>query len=197
MTHRADKDAAARALEAFLRAVGAPMDSDPELRGTPERVAQAYMEEFLAGYREDPKSILAEHTDATAKGLVVVRDMQIATMCPHHLMPSVGVAHVGYVPGGRVVGFGALARLLRCFAARLSLQETLGEHVAEALVSHLGAAGAACVLELESTCLTARGERAHGARTVSHAFVGSFARDAQARAEFLSTLRSELRAAAV
>lgn len=188
MSRRPNIDSAASAIADFLRAVGAPVATDPELAGTGRRVAEAFANEFLAGYDEDPSQILAERTAATSSGLVVVRDISITTMCPHHLMPAAGIAHIGYLPGKSVVGFGALVRLLSCFSRRLSLQETLGENVVEALASHLGARGAGCVLRLDSTCLSARGERAHGATTLTHAFRGTLASDASARAEFLGAL---------
>jgi GTP cyclohydrolase I len=175
-------------MEEFLRAVGAPVGIDPELAGTGRRVAEAFATEFLAGYDEDPAQILAESTRATSSGLVIVRDISITTMCPHHLMPAKGIAHLGYLPASSIVGFGALVRLLSCFSRRLSLQETLGENIVEALSTHLGARGAGCVLRLDSTCLSARGERAHGATTLTHAFRGTFASDSAARAEFLGAL---------
>lgn len=167
-----DVEAAARAIDAFLAALGHPPQSDPELRGTGRRVAEAYAHELLTGYAEDPAAILADATASDAPGLVVVTDVRVTTMCPHHLLPASGVAHVGYLPGARVVGLGALARVVQCFARRLILQEDLGAKVADALVRHLGAKAAACALDLSPTCMTARGEREHGARAVSVAYAG-------------------------
>ncbi|MCB9601576.1 MAG: GTP cyclohydrolase I [Sandaracinus sp.] len=167
-----DVEAAARAIEAFLTALGHPPSSDPELQGTGKRVAEAYAQELLAGYAEDPAAILADATASEAPGLVVVTDVQTTTMCPHHLLPASGVSHVGYLPGGSVVGLGALARVVHCFSRRLILQEDLGAKVAEALVTHLGAKAAACALDLSPTCMTARGEREHAARAVTIAYAG-------------------------
>lgn len=167
-----DVQAAARAIEAFLTALGHPPASDPELVGTGRRVAEAYAQELLAGYAQDPAVILADATASEAPGIVVVTDVGVTTTCPHHLLPASGVAHVGYLPGERVVGLGALARLVHCFARRLILQEDLGARVAEALVTHLGARAAACALDLSPTCMTARGEREHAARAVSVAYAG-------------------------
>lgn len=168
-----DIDAAARAIEAFLTALGHPPGSDPELADTGRRVAEAYATELLSGYAEDPAQILADGTASDATGLVVITDVRTTTMCPHHLLAATGVAHVGYLPGPRVVGLGALARLVHCFARRLILQEDLGAKVAEALVTHLGARAAGCVLDLSPTCMTARGEREHSARAISVAYAGA------------------------
>lgn len=185
-----DRRAAAYHLEAFLRAVGAPVDHDPELRGTGARVTDAYVDELLAGYALDPATILAEGTACTARGLVVLMDVPATTMCPHHLLPATGRVHVGYWPGSRVVGFGALARLVECYTRRLALQEDIGRAIAQALVEHLGAEGAGVVVDLAPSCLLARGERPHGAHVVSTAFAGRCAHDALARQELLLSLRA-------
>lgn len=183
-----DRAAAARAIEAFLRAVGAPVDEDPELRGTGRRVAEAYADDLMSGYAMDPAEILGGGTASSAPGLVVVADLPASTTCPHHLMPASGVVHLGYRPGSRVVGFGALGRLVDCYARRLIIQEDLGQAVADALVTHLGARGAGVVVDLTPTCMTARAERRHGARTLTTAYAGSMANDATERAELLLAL---------
>lgn len=183
-----DRQGAARAIEAFLRAVGAPVDADPELRDTPRRVADAFSDELLTGYDEDPATILRDTTDTRASGMVVVRDLPVATLCPHHLLPAQGTAHVGYIPEGRVVGLGALGRLVQCYARRLILQEDLGQAVADALVTHLGARGAGCMVDLSPTCLTMRGGRHHGARAVTTAFAGTLLDDASEKQRFWASL---------
>lgn len=190
MTSRTkDLARAARAVHEFLDAVGAPSD-DPELRETGRRVADAFVNELLVGYEMSPRDILADTTVSDAPGLVVVTGIETTTTCPHHLMPAAGIAHVGYLPGGRVIGLGAIARLVDCYAHRLALQEDLGRNVANALVEHLGARGAGCVLALSPTCLTARGERRHGAIAVTHAWAGELAADAALRAELLSAVEA-------
>jgi GTP cyclohydrolase I len=183
-----DKAAAAQHLEAFLRAVGAPIDRDPEMRGTGARVADAWVDELLAGYRADPAAILAEGTESSSKGLVILADIPATTMCPHHLLPASGVVHVGYWPGPRVVGFGAIARLVECFTRRLALQEDIARSIAEALVTHLGAEGVGVVVDLAPSCLLARGERPHGAHAITTGFAGHCASDAVARQELLLAL---------
>ncbi|MFW5875972.1 MAG: GTP cyclohydrolase I [Myxococcota bacterium] len=188
MARTTDRDGAKAAIEAFLRAVGAPLDDDPELRSTGDRVAAAFIDELLAGYDQDPARILADTTATRAPGLVVVRGLPVSTMCPHHLLPAQGVAHVGYLPDGKIVGLGALGRLTECYARRLILQEDLGQRVADALVEHLGARGAACMLDLAPTCLTGRGGRHHGARAVTTAFAGPMAADPELSRQFLASI---------
>jgi GTP cyclohydrolase I len=184
-----DLDAAARALREFLDAVGAPR-GEPELRETPERVAQAFVEEFLAGYRVDPAALLSEALPSAESGLVAVRGITFASMCPHHLMPSQGIADIAYLPGGRLVGVGVIARLLDAYARRLVLQETLGQQVADALVRHLGARAAGVVLDAQHACLSSRGERQARARVRTHAFAGEWAHDPASRAEFFAATAS-------
>jgi GTP cyclohydrolase I len=188
MADPVDPARAARALEEFLRAVGAPVDDDPELAETGRRVAELFADDLLSGYRMDPRTILADATASQAPGLVLVRDLAASTTCPHHLMPATGVVHVGYLPGERVVGLGALGRLVDCFARRLALQEDLGQQVTDALVEHLGARGAAAMVDLAPTCLTARGDRRHGARAVTLAFGGSMRDDVALQQHFLAAL---------
>ena len=173
------------AIAEFLSAIGAPVDSDPELRGTPKRVALAYAEELLAGYAMNPAQILGDSTASTSPGMVIVKHISAATMCPHHLLPARGVVHVGYVPGTRVVGLGALGKLVDCFTQRLALQEDIGDHITAALITHLGAQGAGCIVDFEPTCLTLRGEKRHGARAITESLAGSFRIDASVRDAFL------------
>jgi GTP cyclohydrolase IA len=178
---------AALAVARFLDAlVPAPARDAPDLAATPERVATAWARDLLDGYRKDPSAILAETMRARGSDLVAVTGLDFHSMCPHHLLPSRGVAHVAYVPGARVVGFGQLARLVDCFAHRLVLEEDLARLVAEALVQHLGARGAACVLDAEQACLTVRGERRRRARTHAQCFLGTLETDARLQRRFLA-----------
>jgi GTP cyclohydrolase I len=178
-----DLDKAAAAIEAFLAALGVPGD-DPELVGTGRRVAEAYANDLLAGYGSDPREILADTTATRAPGLVLVTDIPTTAMCPHHLLPATGVVHVGYEPGDRVAGLGAIARLVQCHARRLVLQEDLGQRVVDDLVLHLGARAAGAVVHLSPSCMIARGGRHHGARAISLAFAG--AADERFRRELVS-----------
>lgn len=167
-----DLERAARAVEDFLDALGLPVGDDPELVGTGKRVAEAFALDMLSGYAMDPAAILAETTATKAPGNVLVTGIATTAICPHHLLPATGVVHVGYEPGGKVVGLGALGRLVHCYARRLILQEDLGQRIVEALVTHLGARAAGCVVDLSPTCMVARGGRLHGARAITTAFAG-------------------------
>jgi GTP cyclohydrolase IA len=180
----ADLEAAAEAIEAFLRALDLPIEGDPELVGTGARVAKAFAEELLSGYWMDPREILDSDTSTRATGVVVLTDIATTAVCPHHLLPAHGVVTIGYQPGERVTGLGSLARLVQCRARRLVLQEDLGQALVDDLVDLLGARAAGCIVTLEPTCVTARGARAHGAEAKTCTFAGE-ATDAF-RAEFLA-----------
>lgn len=167
---------AARAIRAFLDALGVDIARTPDVSGTPERVVEAYERDFLAGYSIDVKALLAEGAspvDARISAApVLIADIALATMCPHHLLPAIGNARVAYLPGSQIVGIGTVARLVDACARRLVLQEELGSDVVAALCEHAGARGAICELSLLHTCLAARGARQPGARVVTIAHSG-------------------------
>ena len=175
---------AERAIDDFLVAIGAPV-GDPELVGTGRRVAEAFARDLLSGYSDDPARILADATHSRSPGLVVVTDLAAATICPHHLLPAMGRVHVGYFPGERVVGLGAIGRLVDCFTRRLSLQEDIGQSIADALVTHLGARASGVAIDFVQACVSIRGERRHDARAYTMAFSGAAREDTSLRAEFL------------
>jgi GTP cyclohydrolase I len=180
-----DRQEMARAVEAFLVAAGLDPQM-PHLQGTPGRVAEAWAEEFLDGYGRDARTALGELYPAPAGSrgeLVVVTDLRFHSMCPHHLLPYEGVAHVAYVPGKAVVGFGRLATLLDTFAHRLLLQEELAREVALALAAELGSPATACVLEARQACLRLRGDKQRDAVTHAEAYEGRLRTDAGLRAE--------------
>jgi GTP cyclohydrolase I len=182
--------AAAEAIERFLDALGLPaaVRRSSDLSETPARVAEAWVGDLVDGYRVDPAAVLAEGSPSASRDLVAVTGIEFHSVCPHHLLPSRGVAHVGYLPGGRVVGFGQIVRLVDALAHRLVLQEDLARHVAEALVQHLGARGAGCVLDAEHLCLTVRGERRAGARVYAESYAGAMARESRLRCRFLAAI---------
>jgi GTP cyclohydrolase I len=179
-----------RAVAAFLDGLALParVRRGAGLAGTPARVAEAWRDDLLDGYRSDPAAILRQAMPSRGRALVAVTGLDFHSVCPHHLLPSRGLAHVGYLPGGRVPGFGQVARLVDALAHRLVLQEDLARQVAEALVAHAGARGAACVLEAEQSCLTVRGERRPRARVRVEAFAGAMARDRGLQRRFLSAV---------
>ena len=188
-----DLERAARAIEEFLDALGTPVSIDPELAGTGRRVAEAFGLDLLEGYRMDPAEILGDSTGSTSSGLIVVSAIATTTMCPHHLLPASGLLHVAYLPGKNVVGLGAIARLVECYARRLILQEDLGDSIARALVEHLGARGAGVIVDLSPSCVTARGARQAHARAVTSAFAGEMASEASLRSEMHSCIALSMR----
>lgn len=167
-----DTDAAAAAIEAFLRALGRDPHREPELAGTGQRVARAYAQDLLEGYGVDVDALLSGNVFAGRTELVVVRDIPVVTTCPHHLMPSIGTATVAFAPEEHLVGLGTVARVVDAFARRLALQEQIGEKVVAALQKHLAPRWAACRLTLSHSCMIARGERTHGARAETIAVAG-------------------------
>lgn len=185
--HPVDRDQMAEGIRLFLRGCGLDLD-DPNVRDTPFRVTEAWVEEFLDGYDRDPRDALGElyeERQPAADEMVMVTSIDFQSMCPHHLLPYRGVAHVAYLPAGKIVGFSRLARLVDIYAHRLTLQETLAREVAECIQQELGSRGAAVVLEAEQTCMTLRGERRSSARAVTEAFSGDFAERPDLRERFV------------
>lgn len=167
-----DRDAAAAHLEAFLRAIGRDPDDDPELQETGRRVTDAFVDELCGGYSVDPRALLRESTIQGDSELVVVRDVFVSTLCPHHLLPATGTATIAFAPAGRIVGIGTIVAALDACARRLVLQEALGEDVVEALDAELRPRWVGCRLLLSHGCMVLRGERAHGSRVETLALRG-------------------------
>ncbi len=182
---RPDARAMEKAVSDFLVATGVDVN-DPNLRDTPRRVTQAWLNDFVDGYLKDAATIL-EGTFPSSRGgnreLVVVTGLEFTSICPHHLLPYSGVAHLAYLPGKKVVGFGRLSALLEMFAHRMVLQEDLANNVARELSSHLGSRGAACILEAKQACLRVRGARQHDAWTHAEAYEGVLKKDGALRRE--------------
>jgi len=152
---------------------------------TPRRVTEAWLGDLLDGYGRDPAVILADAIPSRERDLVAVTGIDFHSICPHHLLPSRGVAHVAYVPSDRIAGFGQIVQLVDALAHRYVLQEDLARGVADALMRHLGARGAACILDAEQLCMTVRGGRRPHARAHADAFLGVLARDARLQSRFL------------
>lgn len=176
-----DMEAAERAAADFLTALGVDLTRE-ELRDTPGRMARAYAELFDAR----PLRLTTFPNDEGYDELVLARAIPFRTVCEHHLLPFSGVAHVGYLPGERILGLSKLARLVNHFAARPQTQERLTKQVADCLISRLRAQGVGVVLEAEHSCMTLRGVRAHGAKTVTSALLGTLRSDSRSRAEFFA-----------
>ena len=176
-------------LEAAVREILLAVGENPDREGlveTPARVARAYAEIF-AGLRQNPEDVLVKTFDVDHEELILVRDIEVYSTCEHHLVPFHGVAHVGYIPStsGRVTGLSKLARLVDVFAKRPQVQERLTTQIADALVEHLDAQGVIVVIEAEHLCMSMRGIRKPGARTITSAVRGQLSNPAT-RAEAMS-----------
>ncbi len=165
-----DRKALEQAVADFLKATGVPPEEHHP--GTPALVAEAWEQELLAGYTQSPKEALGEPIGSTEEGLVLLKGVEFHSMCAHHLLPFRGTAHVGYLPGpSGIIGIGALARLVDCFARRLQTQERLTSQIADALEEYLVPVGVGIVIEADHACMQARGPRSP-ATTITSQFRG-------------------------
>lgn len=183
-----DRERAERAVRELLIAVG----EDPDREGlldTPARVARAY-EEVFGGLRMTAEDVLTTTFDLGHEELIIVRDIELYSTCEHHLVPFHGVAHVGYIPGkeGRITGLSKLARLVDVYAKRPQVQERLTTQIADAVMRILEPRGAIVVVSCEHLCMSMRGVRKPGARTMTSAVRGSLT-DPATRAEAMALLR--------
>ncbi len=176
-----DLPAAERAAAQFLAALGVRLDREG-LSETPARMARAYAELFAP----EPLRLTTFPNAEGYSELVIARRIPFRTVCEHHLLPFSGVAHVGYLPGERILGLSKLARLVEYFAARPQTQERLTKQVADSLFECVSPVGAGAILEAEHTCMTLRGVRAVGSMTVTSTLLGSLREDPQARSEFFA-----------
>lgn len=170
-----------------VRGLIAWMGDDPDREGlkeTPDRVLRALLE-MTAGYGHDPKELFKEF-EVRYTGMVIIRSIEFASLCEHHLIPFTGFAHVGYVPSGKVVGLSKFARLVDLFARRLQVQERLTEQITDAIQENLKPIGCGCVIEAKHGCMSCRGVHKSEAVMVTDSLRGSF-RDGPVRAEFLSS----------
>jgi len=178
---RIDLTAAERAAADFLAALGVDLTGEG-LRDTPQRMASAYAEMFTPR----PFDLTTFPNDEGYDELVVACSLPVTSVCEHHLLPFLGVAHVGYLPGKRILGLSKLARVVELFARRPQVQERLTQQVADWLATTLEPRGVGVVIEAEHLCMTARGVRAEGATTVTSALHGQLRHDAATRAEFFA-----------
>ncbi len=186
----ADPAAMAQAIDAFLQAAGFDTAGEDHLRRSGERVADAWSRDLLEGYAQDPREALGEPFAEDASDIVLVKDIEFFSSCPHHLMPYQGRAHIAYVPDGLAIGFSGVVRLLDCVAHRLTLQEWLTRDVTAALVDVLHPRGAACIIEATPMCVFARGVR-RPCRIASTSFRGVFEHDAALRRDVIQAARGD------
>ncbi len=165
------------------------------LKETPRRVAEAY-QEYFRGYGEDPIAMLQEPTFEDVGGyddLVMLRDIRVESHCEHHIAPFIGVAHVAYLPNGKIAGLSKLARVVEAYAKRLQTQETLSAQIADAINEALAPRGVAVMIEAEHQCMTMRGVHQPGVAAVTTRFIGAFATDAALRDRFLMLANADRR----
>lgn len=180
-----DQGRAERAVREILLALGEDPDRDG-LQETPSRVARAFAENF-AGLWQSPEDVLTTTFDIGHEELVIIKDIEVFSHCEHHLTPFHGVAHVGYIPSGRITGLSKIARLVDLYARRPQVQERMTTQIADALVEILKPAGVIVIIECEHLCMSMRGVRKAEARTITSAVRGIL-RDPATRAEAISLI---------
>jgi GTP cyclohydrolase I len=187
-----DQERVERAVRELLLAIGEDPDRNG-LKETPARVARSYVEIF-AGMRQKPEDVLTTNFELGHDELILVRDIEVYSTCEHHLVPFHGVAHVGYIPGrdGRVTGLSKLARLVDVYARRPQIQERMTSQIANALCEHLNPLGVLVVVECEHLCMSMRGVRRPGSRTITSAVRGQL-RDPATRAEAMGLVLGGIR----
>jgi len=188
---RLDSTVDLAAIEQAVRTILAAVGEDPDREGlleTPRRVAKMYAEMF-SGLRQDPARHLKVTFTEDYEEIVLVRDIRFTSMCEHHLLPFSGVAHVGYLPNGRVTGLSKLARVVEEVARRPQVQERLTQEVANLIETELDSKGVVVVISAEHSCMGIRGVRNPGSQTLTSAVRGLFKTDPASRAEVMSLVR--------
>lgn len=175
--------------EAAVRTLLAWAGDDPAregLRDTPRRVVEAY-QEYFSGYSQDPLEVLSRTFDEVGgyDDLVMLRDIRVESHCEHHIAPFLGVAHIAYLPSGRVVGISKIARVVEIFAHRLQTQETMTAQIADAIEQAMNPRGVAVLIEAEHQCMSTRGVRQPGVKTITTRFTGALESDTSYRDRFL------------
>lgn len=175
--------------EAAVRTLLAWSGDDPSREGlhdTPRRVVEAF-EEYFSGYQQDPAEVLSKTFDEVGgyDDLVMLRDIRVESHCEHHIAPFIGMAHVAYLPNGRILGLSKIARVVEIFARRLQTQEALTAQIASAIETALKPRGVAVLIEAEHQCMSMRGVRQPGVKTITTRFTGALEEDASYRDRFL------------
>jgi GTP cyclohydrolase I len=179
-------------MEDLIRQMLVKLGEDPSREGlekTPNRVAKAW--EFLTkGYNQKPEDVVGGAIfNEDCNHMVIVRDIEVYSLCEHHMLPFFGRCHIGYIPRGSVFGVSKLARLVDCFARRLQLQERLTQQIARFVMDHINAEGVGVVMEARHLCMMMRGVEKQNSRMVTSAMLGSFHNSTATRNEFLQLIR--------
>jgi GTP cyclohydrolase IA len=181
-------------MEQAIRQILAAIGENPKRQGllkTPARVARSY-EFLMQGYRLDPKDILKTAIfDEECNHMIIVRDIEVYSMCEHHMLPFFGKCHIGYIARNKVYGVSKLARLVDCFARRLQVQERLTQEIAASLMKPIKAEGVGVVIEAQHLCMMMRGVQKQNSKMVTSAMLGSFRKDQATRMEFLQLIGME------
>jgi GTP cyclohydrolase I len=185
---KVDLKKVAQGVRLILEGIGEDADREG-LQKTPERVADFYAE-LTAGMWENAKEHIVPLPGDTHDEMVIVKDISIASMCEHHLAPFTGKCHIAYIPkNGRIIGLSKMARVAETFSRRLQVQERLTQQIADTLFEALDPLGVMVVIEAEHTCMTLRGVKKPGAKTITSAVLGGFRKDSRTRAEAMSLIK--------
>ena len=180
-----------KALQSMMKAVGDDPDREG-LRASPRRILRSW-QRLYGGYQQKPEDILTTFEEKELfphNQIILLKNIEFYSTCEHHLLPFFGKAHIAYLPSNRIVGISKLARILEIYARRLQLQERIGHQVTQALMTHLNALGAACVLEAQHFCMIARGVEKQNSIMVTSSLRGTFLKNPQTRAELMALIRS-------
>lgn len=177
-----------KAVSEILAAVGEDINREG-LKATPKRVAAMY-EELLGGMNEDPQQYIKTVFNENYDEIVLLRDIPFYSVCEHHLMPFIGIAHVAYLPAGVVLGVSKLARIVDCFARRLQVQERLTDQIADFMMKNVKPLGVAVVIEASHSCMTIRGIKKPGSVMVTSSVRGTFRKDPRSRSEVMSLIHN-------
>ena len=187
-------DANIKKMETSVRDILKEIGEDPDRQGlekTPYRVAKMY-KEITRGYGQSAEELINQaHFDVEYDEMVVVTNIDFYSLCEHHMLPFFGVAHVGYIPKGKVVGLSKIPRIVDMFARRLQVQENMTQEIANVLNEHLQPDGVGVVIEGYHMCMMMRGVQKQKAKMITSALIGSFKEDSKTRTEFLELIRSE------
>jgi GTP cyclohydrolase I len=193
MTSNPDRGPGANRIEQAVAAILGELDPEPGregLRDTPRRVDRAFRH-YTSGYAQDPKKVIGDALfSAETDEMVVVKDIEIYSLCEHHLAPFFGKAHVAYIPSGKIVGLSKIARVVDIYARRLQVQERLTMQVAQALDEVMKPRGVGVVIEAAHLCMMMRGVEKQNSKTVTSCLLGLFRKDERTRAEFLQLVRN-------
>ncbi len=179
-----------QAIETILSYIGEDIDREG-LKETPERMIRSW-DRLFSGYQQRPEEILTTFTDdndTPHKQIILLKDIEFYSTCEHHFLPFVGRVHVAYVPNEHIVGISKLARLVEIYARRMQIQERIGNQVTKAIMDHLGAKGAACIIEAKHMCMTSRGVEKQHSTMITSSLRGCFLTNVQTRQELMTLIR--------